>query len=254
MSIAQSCMKLATGFGVDGLDDYMPKKTKKRCLKMKLKKDRRNYRVHGEKSHRIIGQSLDQCGAGRSILADSTGEVIAGNGVLEEAERRGIKTKFIETDGTELVVVVRKDLKPGDEKRKLLALADNAASDASSWNEELVRQDWNSNQGQAWGISENVWQPPVPSEFEIPAPVAYTGTAERQVEPLENFDDSGLPPELQGGGLEPSELPRIEGDFKTECGRIIITFPWDKQEQLMRILGLPSIDKVVYSIEEILGE
>lgn len=245
-------MKLATGVGVDGLDDYMPKKQKKRCLKMKLKKDRRNYRVHGEKSHRIIGQSLDQCGAGRSILADSTGEVIAGNGVLEEAERRGIKTKFIETDGTELVVVVRKDLKPGDEKRKLLALADNAASDASSWNEELVRQDWNSNQGQTWGISENIWQAPQPAEY--PSATPFAGSEVRQVEPLENFDDSGLPPELQGVGLDPSELPRIEGDFKTECGRIIITFPWDKQEQLMRILGLPSIDKVVYSIEEILGE
>lgn len=254
MSIAKSCMKLATGIGVDGLDDFVPKQ-KKEKTKMKLKKDRRNYRVHGEKSHRIIGQSLDQCGAGRSILADSTGEIIAGNGVLEEAERRGIKTKFIETDGTELVVVVRKDLKPGDEKRKLLALADNAASDASSWNEELVRQDWNSNQGQAWGISENIWQPPAPSEFGgVPVPVSYTGTTEPQVEPLENFDDSGLPPELQGVGLEPSELPKIEGNFKTECGRIIITFPWDKQGQLMRILGLTSIDKVVYPIEEILGE
>ena len=220
---------------------------------MKLKKDRRNYRVHDEKSKRIIGQSLDQCGAGRSILADSTGEIIAGNGVLEQAEARGIKTRMIETDGSELIVVVRKDLKPGDEKRKLLALADNAASDASSWNEELVRQDWGRNQGQAWGITENIWQAPKPVEY-----TETQGFAEntiRQVEPLEDFDDSGLPPELKAtSSLEPSELPRIEGDFRTECGRIIITFPWDKQEQLMRILGLPSIDKVVYSIEEIVGE
>lgn len=41
---------------------------------MKLKKDRRNYRLHDENNKRIIGKSLDECGAGRSILADSSGE------------------------------------------------------------------------------------------------------------------------------------------------------------------------------------
>ena len=218
---------------------------------MKLKKDRRNYRVHDEKSKRIIGQSLDQCGAGRSILVDATGEVIAGNGVLEQAEKRGIKLRTIETDGSELVVVVRKDLKPGDEKRKMLALADNAASDASSWNAELVRQDWKREDGEAWGISENVWNPPTPGAF---APGAAGGDGRVGPEALEEFDDSGLPDELKGGGLEPSELPKVAGDFQTERGRIIITFPWDKQEALMRMLGLTSLDKVVYTAEEILGE
>lgn len=222
---------------------------------MKLKKDRRNYRVHDSNSKRIIGQSLDQCGAGRSILADSTGEIIAGNGVLEQAEARGIKTRFIETDGSELVVVVRKDLKPGDEKRKLLALADNAASDASSWNAELVRQDWARQDATQWGISESVWGDPQPQAF------AYVATAQddpvddgrRGPECVEEFDDSALPEELQGVDLAPSELPKVQGDFRTECGRVIVTFPWDRQADVMRILGLPTLDKVVYTIQEILG-
>ena len=222
---------------------------------MKLKKDRRNYRIHDDRSKRIIGQSLDQCGAGRSILADSTGEVIAGNGVLEQAEKRGIKIKTVETDGSELVVVVRKDLKPGDEKRKLLALADNAASDASSWNAELVRQDWSKNQGADWGISENVWNPPEQPGAFAPAGAASEGQPDRVgPDSLDDFDDSGLPEELQGKQLSPSELPRVDGDFRTERGRIIITFPWDKQEAIMRMLGLTSLDKVVYTAEEILGE
>ena len=84
---------------------------------MNLKKDRRNYRLHDETNKRIIGKSLDECGAGRSILADSSGEIIAGNGVFEQAQKRGIKTRLVETDGSELVVVVRKDIAPGDEKR-----------------------------------------------------------------------------------------------------------------------------------------
>ena len=224
----------------------------KKGAEMKLKKDRRNYRVHDERSKRIIGQSLDQCGAGRSILADSTGEVIAGNGVLEQAEKRGIKIKTVETDGSELVVVVRKDLKPGDEKRKLLALADNAASDASSWNAELVRQDWSQEKGAEWGINQAVWTPAAPSAFSSGAVEGNDGRV--GPESLDDFDDSGLPEELQCGGLEPSDLPKIKGNFQTERGRIIITFPWEKKEALMRMLGLTSLDKVVYTAEEILGE
>ena len=56
---------------------------------MKLKKDRRNYRLHDENNKRIIGKSLDECGAGRSILADSSGEIIAGNGVLSRRKSEG---------------------------------------------------------------------------------------------------------------------------------------------------------------------
>lgn len=222
---------------------------------MKLKKDKRNYRIHDDNSKRIIGQSLDQCGAGRSILADSTGEVIAGNGVLEQAEKRGIKIKTVETDGSELVVVVRKDLKPGDEKRKLLALADNAASDASYWNAELVRQDWGKQDAREWGISENLWGESQPAQFPAPASQIPSGDDGRiGPEDLDDFDDSGLPEELQGVDLEPQELPKVQGDFRTECGRVIITFPWERQGDIMRILGLPTLDKVVYTIEEILGE
>lgn len=131
---------------------------------MKLKKDRRNYRIHDENNKRIIGKSLDECGAGRSILADSSGEIIAGNGVFEQAQKRGIKTKLVETDGSELVVVVRKDIAPGDEKRKLLALADNAASDTSTWNAELLRQDWEKQDAAEWGLDTTPWEC-APSEF-----------------------------------------------------------------------------------------
>lgn len=215
----------------------------------KFKKDRRNYRIHDENSKKIIKKSLEECGAGRSILADSTGEIIAGNGVFEQAEKQGLKVKTVETDGSELVVVVRKDLKPGDEKRKLLALADNAASDASSWNAELVRKDWNATAIHEWGMPENIWIAETRSFESIPVQPQTTPPVQEEA-----FDTEGLPDELSGVEMEPAELPKIEGDFRTEYGRIIITFPWDKQNDVMRILGLTSIDKVVYSIQEILGE
>ena len=108
----------------------------------KIKQDRRNYSVHNDENKRVIRKSLEELGAGRSIVIDNEGEIIAGNGVYEQAQKLGIKTKIVETDGSELVVVKRTDLATGDDKRKRLALADNAASDSSEWAEELLREDW----------------------------------------------------------------------------------------------------------------
>lgn len=222
---------------------------------MKLKKDRRNYRVHDDRNKGIISRSLEECGAGRSILADSTGEIIAGNGVFEQAQKLGIKPKIVETNGDELVVVVRKDLKPNDEKRRTLALADNAASDTSAWNAEVVRQDWGRQEASAWGVAPSVWGEQPPAVFGGAGGVLPSGGVDSQgaSEKAEedNFDGSGLPDEIRDRDLEPEELPKLEGDDQTACGRIIITYPFDKAQELCAILGIPSIDKVVYSLDEL---
>ena len=102
-----------------------------------IKFDKRNYRLHNDENKRVIKKSLKELGAGRSIVIDNEGEIIAGNGVYEQAKKLGIKTKIVETDGSEFVVVKRTDIHTEDEKRKKLALADNAASDTSEWADEL---------------------------------------------------------------------------------------------------------------------
>lgn len=109
---------------------------------IEIRLDSRNYRKHGTENKRIIKKSLEELGAGRSIVIDAEGEIIAGNGVFEQAQELGIKTKIVETDGSELVVVKRTDLRTQDEKRKKLAVADNAASDSSEWAQDLLREDW----------------------------------------------------------------------------------------------------------------
>ena len=105
---------------------------------MKITFDKRNYRKHSEQNKKRIRKSLADCGAGRSVLVDKDGCLIAGNGVYEQAEKMGIKTRVIETDGTELVVVKRTDLATDDQRRKLLALADNATSDHVEWDFENI--------------------------------------------------------------------------------------------------------------------
>ena len=107
-----------------------------------IKFDKRNYRKHNDKNKELIRKSLEECGAGRSIVIDNDNEIVAGNGLYEQAKKLGIKTKIIETDGSELVVVKRTDLSTDDFKRKQLAIMDNSTSDSSEFDLELLQADF----------------------------------------------------------------------------------------------------------------
>jgi site-specific DNA-methyltransferase (adenine-specific) len=119
---------------------------------MGIKFDTRNYRKHSDENKQLINKSLSECGAGRSILIDANDEIIAGNGVYEQAQALNIPVKVIETDGSELVVVKRTDLDTDDERRKRLAVMDNSASDSSEFDLELLSMDFEVPDLQEMGI------------------------------------------------------------------------------------------------------
>ena len=122
----------------------------------KIKLDSKNYRVHTDKNKMIIDKSLKELGAGRSILIDSENEIIAGNGVFEQAEKQNIKIKIVETDGTELIAVKRTDLKTNDKKRKKLALIDNHSTDTSNFDFDVINVDFDDVELEEWGIEESL--------------------------------------------------------------------------------------------------
>ena len=107
-----------------------------------IKFDERNYRIHNQKNKDLIKKSLEELGAGRSIVVDKEGEIIGGNGVYEQAKNLNMPIKMVETDGTELVVVKRVDLATADEKRKKLAIMDNSTSDSSEFDFDALRLDF----------------------------------------------------------------------------------------------------------------
>lgn len=109
---------------------------------MTIKLDKRNYRVHNEENKKLIEKSLKECGAGRSILIDANNEIIAGNGVYEQAQKLKLPTRIIETDGKEIVAVKRTDLKTNDEKRTKLAILDNSTNDLSSFDIPMLEEDF----------------------------------------------------------------------------------------------------------------
>lgn len=118
----------------------------------KITFDKRNYRRHDEKNKRVIRKSLEELGAGRSVVIDKEGALIAGNGVYEQAQKLKMPVRVVETDGSELVVVKRTDLATGDEKRKRLALADNVASDLSDFDNDLLQEDFTIDELGDWGL------------------------------------------------------------------------------------------------------
>lgn len=126
----------------------------------KYREDSRNYRKHSKRNLDMIDRSFAENGAGRSILLDNTGESIAGSGTLRTALKRGVPIREIHTDGTELIAVVRDDIGPDDPRRRRLALADNATTDASDWDFDAMQDDgWTADDLSDWGVE-------VPEEFD----------------------------------------------------------------------------------------
>jgi DNA modification methylase len=118
-----------------------------------IKYDPKNFRIHNDRNKGIIRKSLEECGAGRSVLMDKENYLIAGNGVYEEAQALGIPVRVVETDGKELVVIKRTDLALEDNRRKLLALADNHASDTSEFDMDLVIENFSDDLLKDWEFS-----------------------------------------------------------------------------------------------------
>ena len=135
---------------------------------MEIKFDKRNYRKHDRKNKSLIKKSLEKFGAGRSIVVDAEGEIIGGNGVYEQAQKLGLKTRIVETDGSELVVVKRTDLKTDDEKRKALAVMDNSTSDTSEFDLELLTADFTVDELEDFGIELPEEEEEEVKEMEVP--------------------------------------------------------------------------------------
>lgn len=88
----------------------------------------------------MIVDSLAKVGAARSIVIDEDNIVRAGNGVVAAAGEAGIKKlRIIDTDGTTLIAIRRRNLTP--EQKRELAMFDNRAGELAEWNAEQLGAD-----------------------------------------------------------------------------------------------------------------
>lgn len=106
-----------------------------------LTPDPRNANLGTERGLAMLDDSLRSLGAGRSILVDKNGVIIAGNKTHSVAVDIGLEdVLLVPTDGKQLVAVVRTDLDiANDPKAVRLALADNRISEADlAWSPEVL--------------------------------------------------------------------------------------------------------------------
>lgn len=109
-----------------------------------LKPDRNNANKGTQRGQALLKQSLEELGAGRSILVDKDGNIIAGNKTYSKAQELGMKVRVVETGKDELIVVQRRDLDlndPAGEARRL-AYLDNRVSELDlNWDAEQLASD-----------------------------------------------------------------------------------------------------------------
>jgi hypothetical protein len=121
----------------------MPTKTQPKPITKlsQLTPDTRNANRGTERGSQMIESSLRKYGAGRSILIDKHGQIIAGNKTAEHAASIGIDdVVVVQTDGTKVVAVQRMDLDLKKDKAAIeLAIADNRAGQVSlEWDEGVL--------------------------------------------------------------------------------------------------------------------
>lgn len=103
--------------------------------------DKKNSNKGTAKGKQALKQSLERLGAGRSILIDKNGQIIAGNKTIEQAKLSGFTDiEVIQSDGTKIIAVQRTDLDLDiDGKARELALADNRTGELDlEWDQEFL--------------------------------------------------------------------------------------------------------------------
>ncbi len=109
-----------------------------------LKFDKRNANKGTQRGAYMLEKSLQDFGAGRSVLIDKNNVIMCGNKTIEQAGQIGMEDMIVvETDGTKLVAVKRTDLDlTKDKKARKLAVADNRVSQIDlEWDVTQLLQD-----------------------------------------------------------------------------------------------------------------
>lgn len=141
------------------------------------------------------------------------------------------------------------------EERKQFMIKDNASF--GQWDYDALANNWDNDKLGDWGL--DVWNTnptafaPMGAAPSVSQPTPAVPDASEEDDPTAAFQDA-LPPELQGVDISPDTLPKIQGSDETAMERIIITYTKERLPELLQLLGMPSIDKVVYRLEEILPE
>lgn len=179
-------------------------------------------------------------------------------------ERKALNDYWVKWLSNPVVTVVdASTLTPAEQKEFIIK--DNG--DFGQWDYDALANEWDADDLNDWGV--DVWQNKEVDEvfnagFSTTTETNANGSAlsPEAAEILANEQDNdnpvdfsgNLPAELQGVDLNPENLPKIQGSDETPFERIIIVYPKERKGELLGLLGMADINKVVYHLDEILGE
>ena len=178
-----------------------------------LRPDPKNRRAHTPRNLEMLADALRDVGASRSIVIDETGEILAGNGVVEAASRVGLtKLQIVDVDGETLVAVRRTGLT--DEQKRALAMFDNRTAELSTWNADQLRLD------AAGGLNLKPYWTDREMAKLLGGEVAVEGHTEPDAVPPERATtivrgdvfDCGRHRVLCGDSSDPAAIARLMGD------------------------------------------
>ena len=143
-----------------------------------LRQDTHNFNRGTEEGQQLMERSFKELGAGRSILLDREGNIIAGNKSQEAARKAGIKrVRIVETTGDELVAVKRTDIDINSKEGREMALLDNLTTQVNlNWDDVELE-----NMANQFDIDMNEWDMALP---EIANPDEQPTTEAKDVKEL----------------------------------------------------------------------
>ena len=194
-------------------------------------------------------------------IAKMTPEQIAErlSGLSDYAEKStGEQSRLIEWWGKWLenpFAYIIKATELTEEERKQFIIKDNVSF--GQWDYDALANQFDSKKLDDWAMA--VWVTPPMAQAFPDATTSTSSASDVPAPPAASEDDgegsfSNLPQELQGLDLNPDDLPKIQGDDNTAMERIIINYTKERLYDLLALLGMEKIDKVVYRLEEIIGE
>ncbi len=184
-----------------------------------------------------VAESIKQFGFLQPIVIDQYGIIVAGHTRYKAAKKLGLES----------VPCVRVE-NLTEEQVKAYRILDNKLNEIAVWDFDALQKEMES-----FEFNFN--------EFEVKFPTFDAGSyfsenTQEQTESQEDeddlFDDSDLPDELQGIDIEKDELPKIEGDDKRANERVIIVYPQNLATEVAGMLGVSEIDRVVYTLDDVL--
>lgn len=176
------------------------------------------------------------------------------------AERKALLDYWVKWVAKPVVPVVDASTLTTAEQKEFI-IKDNG--DFGQWDYDALANEWNADDLNDWGV--DVWQnkevdevfgagdTTTPSDSPL-SPEASEILANEQDNDTPVDFGNNLPEELKGVDLNPDNLPKIQGTDETPFERIIIVYPKERKGELLNLLGMADINKVVYHLDEIVGE